>query len=250
MPSTEVIYLGMPRHQAATAGAYRGLYWHASHPRTQRRLCVSECQGSLLAYSFNHLWCECANYYQERGFTHFAMLHSDVAPEEWWLDILLDEMRATNADVLSAVVPLKCGEGLTSTALGDLHDPWAHPRRLTIHEVANLPETFDAAQAGFPDKILLVNTGCWLAKLGSWVGDFPGFTVQDRLIRHEGRLVPQVIPEDWNASRWWHTRGLRVLATSKVRLHHEGPWGWSAGGWRQGAEPWGLWDYDRETLPA
>ena len=50
------------------------------------------------------------------------MLHDDVVPEAFWLDKLIAELELHSADVMSAVVPVKSGNGLTSTAVGDADD--------------------------------------------------------------------------------------------------------------------------------
>src|SRR5436309_445640 len=63
-------------------------------------------RDSLLCANFNSLWCECLNKLGQ-GITHFAMLHPDVTPAPSWLQILLGEMQQYNADLVSAVIPLK-----------------------------------------------------------------------------------------------------------------------------------------------
>lgn len=218
----------MPHYGNPCAGAMKALYQQPCRPGVGLQMIVAESVSSLLAQGFNSLWCAAATL-RARGtpISHFAMLHSDVEPSPAWLSVLMEELEATGADVISAVVPIKSGHGLTSTAVGRPGDPWNPAFRLTMRQVMRLPETFSAADLGLPDRPLLVNTGCWACRFDpEWIYDFPGFTIRDRLIRFETPEGPQyraeVEPEDWAASRWWHARGLKVLATRKVSVNHHG----------------------------
>lgn len=183
-------------------------------------------QKSLLAAGFNNFWCEALN----ANCDYFVMIHADVVPQAGWLDILMDEMKRTGADVMSAVIPLKDPCGLTSTAIGEPGNDWKPRRRLTMNEVYDLPETFDAADAGYPGDVLLVNTGCFLVDLsGDWcravkpdgTAEFH-FTINDRIRVEDGRFEGDVEPEDWYASRQWARLGVNVMATRKVALSHRG----------------------------
>ncbi len=202
------------------------------------------CGHSLLTLAFNRLWTMALNLKPRP--THLAMLHNDVCPPRYWGDGLLAELTATGADVLSVVVPIKGETGTTSTAVEDAADEWA-VRRLTMHEVFQLPETFaaeDLAWHGPGYGRLLINTGCWICKLGDWVdeiGPVTGhrlwFRQQDRIVERHGELVADTMPEDWDVSRQFQDLGLKVLATRKVPLYHE----------RQeftNDRPWGTWRTD------
>lgn len=151
------------------------------------------------------------------------MLHSDVCPGNWWLDVLLEEMETHNADVVSAVIPIKDQRGLTSTGLDDPKDPFRPEYRLVMREVDALPETFSSADLGMPERALLVNTGCWLCRFDlSWATRH-AFTINDTLRRGpDGKWAAEVEPEDWEFSRWAHREGLKVLATKKVEVLHRG----------------------------
>lgn len=210
---------------------------------------------SLLGRSFNCLWGQALNQAEAGEITHFAMLHADIAPQQNWLDILLDEMERVDADILSVVSPIKDQKGLTSTGIDNPENPWQPERRFVMQEVVNLlPETFDAEAchtAGLnPNRhALLVNTGCWIADLRRpwWYGR-PGkgplyFTINDRMYRGpDGRIWVDTESEDWYFSRQAAKYGARVFATRKVRIEHYGSIGWS------NDSPWGEWTYDYETL--
>ena len=111
--------------------------------------------------NFNTLFAVALNRAARGEITHFAMLHADIAPMPGWLDVLLEECDRLDADLVSALVPLKDGRGITSSGLGRIGDPWGGAfRRVAVRELAGLPETFDNADLGYPQHPLLHNNGC------------------------------------------------------------------------------------------
>jgi hypothetical protein len=212
------IFLGMPGYGKQTAGAGRGL-WLAS--RNMDAVFVQQSAGSLLASNFNGLWCSALNLALDgTPVRYFAMLHDDVAPEDFWLDKLIEELEAKQLDVLSVVVPIKDTKGLTSTAI-DGGEAWRPKCRLTMAEVHSLPETFTGDDIGGQ---LLVNTGCWVCRFDSeWVKS-AHFTINDRIVLNEstGRYEAQVEPEDWFFSRHCNRIGLKIGATRKIAVSHRG----------------------------
>lgn len=223
--STPTVYACMPAHShLVDIQANAAL----QHPTTRNDIAVKLGQrtSSLLAMGFNHYWCHALN----GRFDYFAMLHADVCPTHGWLDTLMDEMKATGADVISCVIPFKESTGLSSTAIGDPEQSWKPRRRLTMKEIAKLPDTFDAADAGYPGDVLLVNTGCFLVDLSKpWCRELNDdgtakfhFTINDRIVNLRGQFKAEVESEDWFASRQWAKAGLKVLATKKVAINHRG----------------------------
>ena len=212
------IFLGMPGYGKQTAGAGRGL-WLAS--RNMDAVFVQQSAGSLLASNFNGLWCSALNLaLDETPVKYFAMLHDDVAPEDFWLDKLIEELEAKQLDVLSVVVPIKDTKGLTSTAI-DGGEVWRPKCRLTMAEVMSLPETFTGEDIGGQ---LLVNTGCWVCRFDLDWAMKVCFTINDRIvfIPATGRCEPRVEPEDWNFSRQCNRIGLKIGATRKIAISHRG----------------------------
>lgn len=223
------IFLCMPTHNgSANLWAARAFY---RAPSARLPLFYAESSRSLLANCFNLLWAGALNLAKSERLTHFVMLHSDVIPEDFWVDRLYEEITRTKAAVVSTVLPIKDIQGITSTAIAAKEDPWEVERRLTMREVYSLPETFSAADCGYPDRALLVNTGCWIADLSFFEDKRIGFEVRDKLIVQEiiqdtptteSFVRPLCIPEDWNFSREVHEAGGKVLATRRIKAQHVG----------------------------
>jgi hypothetical protein len=193
--------------------------------------------SSLLCYGFNELWCAALNGRAEHGYTHFAMNHADVAALPLWCDTLIEEMERVGADVISVVIPIKDDRGETTTGWMDPDSGALY--RYTMKEIFDLPETFDAAAAGVPDKILLVNTGLWVCRFTEpWVEEVT-FQIRDKNVRKDnGTFEATVISEDWHFSRWLHEHDKRVFATRKVAVEHFGRKGY------RNDRVWGTWTHD------
>ncbi len=224
------VVLSMPRRDSQMCvGAAEGFYLWPTGGDCEVIRIYSE--SSLLCRGFNQLWSTALNLAPD----YFAMIHADVTPEPKWLDILLGELKRLDADVVSAVIPIKSKEGMTSTAVaGD--DPWS-PRRLSLTEVHDLPETFGAEDVGGP---LLLNTGLWVCDFSKpWVREV-GFGMQDRIWRDsDGQFSPQCVSEDWDFSHQLHAHNCRLFATRTVRVHHLGSIQYV------NDRPWGDWETDR-----
>lgn len=210
------LFLGIP--------TYGGLRYNTialmAMVQKQRRFDVvdtMEKDCSLLASGFNQLLIAATERHKQGLADFFLLLHADIIPidADTWLDDLMDARRDVKAQVLSAVVPIKDARGITSTAL-ESESLWA-PRRLTMKEIYDRPETFT-------DPDLLVNTGMLLIDLrkNDWI-DRVCFTIRDAIIElPDGRRVAGVQPEDWDFSRQAKALGATLWATRKVRLVHKG----------------------------
>jgi hypothetical protein len=158
-----------------------------------------------------------------------------------------------DADVMSAVIPIKDDNGLTSTAVSG-PDRFTRMTRLTTKQINHpqFPETFDIDMAWdalfnkLPDGLklegppvhvernlageiieipprLLVNTGCMVARLDRDWCAHAHFTINDRIVQQPGGIFqPEVEPEDWFFSRIVAELGGRVMATRSVRVEHLG----------------------------
>ncbi len=192
---------------------------------------------SLLAHAFNDAWCFALNK-QEEGWNipYFVMLHDDIEPEDWWVNTLIEDLEKSGADMCSALVPLKDQKGATSTAIDHDHskgfDRFRWERRITMAEAEKLPEVFTAADADYPDRLLLANTGCWICRFDRpWrhSEDPSGnlkvfFQINNRIHRHPntGKWVADCEPEDWFFSRQLQNEGGKIAITRRVRLKHWG----------------------------
>lgn len=243
------IVLGMPGYGKQTAAAGRA-FWLASR---EANICRNYQQGSLLASNFNQLWCLALNLvHAGERVDYFAMLHDDVAPQDYWLDALIEELEAKQLDVLSAVVPIKDSRGLTSMALARRDgDAWMPHCRLSMHDVYDLPETFTSNDLG--GYQLLLNTGCWVARWNQEWAKMVHFEINDRIVfnRAANRYQAQTEPEDWHFSRQLHEIGsgpsahlmpLRIGATRKIALTHTGEMDFV------NTRAWGSQLFDRETV--
>lgn len=205
---------------------------------------------------FDTIWATALNEGEAGRITHVAMLHLDIVPESGdngpiWLDVLVEEMDRLGLDYISAVSALKDGRGLTSTGIGDPNNPWSAYRRFTLKEICALPETFTAADAGYLDKPLLHNSGCWLADMRKpmWYkadanGDAPAhFAFPERVFRdpQTGMWQHARESEDWFFSRCLFKMGAKTAVTRKVKLSHIGKAGYP--NWM----PWGEWEHDWQT---
>ncbi len=233
------IFLGQPGYGKCTAAAARAL-WQACAPdvHVQRQYATS----SLLACNFNKLWCEALNrvHIGER-IDYFAMLHDDIGCEDFWLDALIDELEAKQLDVLGVVVPIKDTRGLSSIALQHGRDNWNIECRLSMHDIYELPETFTSEDVG--GMPLLLNTGCWVAKWNQEWCRQVHFEINDRIVfdRTSDRYIPQNESEDWFFSRLLNDIGLRIGATRKIAVKHEGDVEFS------NTFPWGSQAFDNES---
>lgn len=210
------------------------------------------------------------------NFTHVAMLHNDVCPEAGWLDVMMEELLRSGADLLSAVIPIKDTLGLSSTAIDSDHNPFEVRRRLTMTEVYRLPETFGIEDVpGYGDRPwgdkrgearnrlngrcdelhrerqpyrLLVNTGCFIMDCTKpWFREENAdgtlvltMTSPDRICRRKsGQWEAQHSPSDWRFSRDVARLGGKVMATRKLKLLHIGLLPYT------NQTPWGEWETDQ-----
>lgn len=232
------VYLACPEYSAAQEHSVLARYAavHPDAPEGERveRACDPQAYGtSLLPKTFNHLFCQAMDMRDRGECTHFAMLHDDIWPENFFLNTLWREMQSSGADVISAVVPIKDAPWWrTSTAIGLVNDPWIVPRYIRAQDREVLPTTFGPADVCAPGELLLLNTGCWLADLRhSWWDDFcdaGGFNFETRITRNtDGSRLSWIQPEDWKMSRFVAARGAELRATYAVKIRHRGGCWWA-----------------------
>lgn len=218
MEQARRIFLASPGYGSQTSAAGRAI-WRASRDMSQ--VAVHHFESSLLAANFNALWCAALNEaHRGRRLDYFAMIHDDIGAQDFWLDMLIDELEATDLDVLGVAVPIKDPRGLTSCAV-DGESLWRPKCRITMQELHSLPPTFTSEDIGGP---LLLNTGCWVCKFDlSWAKKVH-FTINDRIVFNTAtdKFMAEVEPEDWFFSRLCHELGLKLGATRKVKVNHRG----------------------------
>ncbi len=233
--SEPLIFMAMPSRGEVKLGTMM-----ATHRMGRAKVyCIRSRPSSLLTFGFNTLWAEALNE-RKNGLTHFMMCHDDIEPlEAGWADTLLAEHEEAGADITHVVSPIKDHRALTSTAL---MDPITRVmKRLTMTEVCNLPKTFDGAIAGYPGSAVMPNTGLWICDFTKpWVEEIC-FTIRDRINRNEdGTFTAQCFSEDWHFGLQAMRLGLKVFATTAVKIKHEGGFGYP------NFSPWGDWKTDKE----
>lgn len=226
--SEPFVFLALPSRGHSLAFGASGAIGEHHIPSEFLKVYPLEISSTILEHGFNMLWAAALNGRSKYGFTHFAMLHDDIVPERFWLDIAMGEMERLGADLISAVVRIKNDTGLTSTAI-QTDDPWIS-RRLTMKEIAALPETFCSDDTDSPDRVLLVNTGCMLIDLRkSWVNELLDgkaeaafkFEIRTRIVKQQdGRFAAQLQSEDWLLSKHLASIGAKVYATRKIKAKH------------------------------
>lgn len=236
----KVVAIAMPIRDTLSNQAAMAAYLFPTRDRSIQ-LIHFPFSTSIIPFNCNTILKDALNARDVHGITHFAMIHSDVGACQNWLDILLATMEAEQAGIVSTVIALKDGRGLTSTALEDQNDEW-NPRRLTMAELFQLPETFGIEQANAVlntnSPMLLVNSGCMLIDFQQDFIDGIWFEQKDRIVKVNGKRVAETSSEDWNFCRKATERGAKVLATRAVQVEHERP------EWHN-KSIWGAWKTDK-----
>ena len=112
------------------------------------------------------------------------------------------------------------------------------PKRLTMKEVFDLPETFGAEDVGCP---ILLNTGLFVYDITKPWAESIWFESLERIGKApDGQMIAQCLSEDWLFSaRLQQVYGAKLYATRKVKLYHD----------REeftNAHPWGEWQTDED----
>lgn len=241
------VYLGIPFYQYLVGQAVPN-YDNAVSAATGN--CYSKWWegGAAHCRNFNVLWCGALNS-RAYGWTHFAMVHADVQVRGAWIDVMLKEMEAHQADVLCVASPIKTQAGLTSLAFKRRSDGVV--RRVTMKELyaEGLPMTFDGPTAmkalGWEGEWdMLIGSSLWICRFTEdWV-DKVWFSDANRIVRGpDGFCRAEWVSEDWFFSSQLHSLGLKIVATKAGDLHH---WGLAD---FPNTFPWGTTEHDPEATP-
>lgn len=188
-------------------------------------------QSSLLAKNCNELWCDALNLREKHNLKWFALLHSDVRPEPFFLDKMIAIAEKHDAHMLSVALPIKDHRGLTSTAVSHRTSSMHVAGRITQTQLRKLPATFsindvlETLPNDFPEagNMLLANTGLMIVRIDMDFSKEVFFTINDAIVQAEdGTYVAQVEPEDWFFSKCVQAYHGRVLVTREVQAYHVG----------------------------
>jgi hypothetical protein len=232
------VFIGCPTHDGRIHdGCAKFFYQNNSRQHTVEGAVAT---FSLITFNCNVLWAVALNRHEAGQADWFAMIHSDIEPEAFWIDKLIAEADRHSADIMTAVVPIKNESGLTSTAVSHPSDDCRAYFRLTTSQVLhpNFPVTFDLdlavdALRKLPDQLafdpplpahLLCNTGCMVCRLGGAWCD-PNKVFFDEVTsfhRLNGQWTPIIRSEDWFFTAKAAQHGAKVMATTSLKLRHHG----------------------------
>lgn len=196
---------------------------------------IPDCGSSALPHGFNRLLALSLGWRDKGIVTHQLVCHSDVVPGPGFFNTFTEEMARLNTVALSSVIPIKEPElnPRTSTAIGDIADPWTPKRYIHVGDYGTMPDTFCGADVCGEGEELLINTGLMLLDLRSPFWDDADFAFQfhtriHRTVGEDGQITrtPQFRPEDWEMSRELRKAGLPYHATWKVHVKHHGDYAW------------------------
>ncbi len=214
------VQLAMPRRKAARQEERVGAAIHAS-PQGRCDMSVADASSSLLNYCFNILWARLhTDLRRGMPFTHWAIVHDDIATPPGWVDSLVEILDQTGGDFVSAHMPIKTHIGVMSMGVhyGDLWDI----NRFTVRRLAEFPETFTSDEV---NGNLILNTGCCVLRIRDpWMSNPKDFLFDDlnRLVERDGELKAECISEDWTWTDKLRNAGAKLVATRKVECGHEG----------------------------
>lgn len=170
-------------------------------------------QSSAATLTWNSVWCQALNQ-RKHGATHYAMIHADLYPENFWIDRLLEIMEREGAEIVSAVVANKDDTGLVSTAI-DGRDPF-NAHRFTLSQLAAYKPTITSPH-------LLVNNGLMLVDLSSHWVEQVWYENSNKIVRNEqGEWSARSMSDDWTFARKANDLGAKVFATREIRVVHVG----------------------------
>lgn len=223
------VFLGCPTHDGRIHyKTAQRIYDNASE---RHRLLISISQTSLLNWNCNQLWCLALNASPVHNIKWFAMLHSDVVPEAYWLDKLIDIAEKHNAAMLSVCIAIKDASGDVSAGISNPDLEHFNMRRLKLQNLTGGPDAFDKEylrqRFGYApdfDFRLLVNTGCMIVRVDQPWSKNLIFKSEERIFINDNQQYQSIAdPEDWNFSRQVANYG-RVMATTAIKADHIGNW--------------------------
>src|SRR6185436_11946718 len=204
------ILLGVPGSGMLSESAAQASYLASMHHTVHR---IPSCNSGP---NFNNCLIYALNACEEDKYDVHAQMHTDLAVVEQcekcadcrgegclecgyagervykrWADILYEEMTAAGADFISTPMAIKNCNLVTSCGIGNPENRWNPWRRFCANEFKNFPDTFTAADAGYPDKYLLHNHALCMFNMKSklwWETDASGcikamFNFEERIAR-------------------------------------------------------------------
>lgn len=202
------LFVGLPSHDGTRLNALAV----ADILATGKEVILSERTGCFLSANRNDLWCEALNMNPRPD--RFLWLDADVIPDDGFLAVLEEELKATGAHMMSGVYALKTGTDETSVAL-DADEFGRKTRRMRLSEMGDLGPTWTHPR-------LLVGTGLVLVDFTApWV-EKVSFSTEDRIEQRNGRFVTVNDSEDYRWCRQVRALAGSIFVTRKVGTAHVG----------------------------
>jgi hypothetical protein len=248
------VLLGCPLYDDRLGSGPSKAFWREASQKHQ--IAETLPTGSVIDSNCTKIWCDALN--NRDQVLYMAILHSDVTPEAWWVDKLIEQAELHGADFVSALVPVKNLRGVYSTAIS-MPDGKHHFRRLTRKQAQHpdFPTTFGVEEATdalerLPEPLrvsnvprggfLFANTACMVCRVDRPWAEKVLFCNEVTLERrNDGFMYPYNISEDWYFTRAVAQHGGRVMATRAVAVGHAGSMEYTSDG------DWGQ-DQDDESV--
>lgn len=221
------VYLCQPSYDGRVFDAAAAAFHDPGPVRFVKGMLRTEGGGgcSVQPKQFNLFWLDCISRLERENFTHWAMIHADVAPERGWLPLMLGQMDYLGADALAAVITQKDSTGATSTAIEGTPDE-ENPKRVRLLRKLTLKEIGDGSfgpSGSIEGMDLLLNTGLLVVSLAdrSWLKCTP-FNFYCEIDWSAEKPTLHSESEDWYFSRLMNKLGKKLYATTAVKVDHLG----------------------------
>lgn len=215
-PKQAKVYLGIPSHDGKVQNEIINAILSAG--KSLGTMTIEG--GGALTTNFNKLWTLALNN-RRHGFTHFAMLHSDIAIQTpLWCDKMVEIMERMDVDILAIAVRKKDNGGYTSIAIDQPaeHDIGSQ-RNLTLQEIVSRGKTWS-------DPALLVGTDVMLVNMEKAWAEEVWFEFQDIITSRMENGIKTFFPISIDGGHAFSGRvkshGGKIAVTTEIAVTHCG----------------------------
>ncbi len=219
-PGLPTIYLAMPLgSRNVDIGASEAWQSFPTYYPKEFNVLHAKAMGGI---THDELWLDALN----RKMPFFAMIHSDIEPETWWLDYLWTIRKETNADLVCVSIAMKDKTQLSSIGIcKNFHSDNPVIRKIKLLDIEKLPEPFTADDLDRSGQSrLCFNTGLWLADMTKpWAQEAEWWGDSSRRKLDDGRLISIFTSEDYKVSLMLAKRSdVKIVGSHKLDVKHHG----------------------------